>query len=319
MSGLPLGTVDAAFDVDILLYTNTPNPKLIKKYSSHQEASKIFGIFYGNRARNPQNKRYIPYIMMQEAMKDIKMQIFQDRNLILQKINEPIQNNPDKTESLSDNNDNTNNQNNLNTNSLLRNSEAIREQWKLKGGKLYSTTVSGGISYLSYNNDGFSMKGNGFNLGLNRGFYKFKAPQYTTGRSTWSSFSLFESIEFSQMKSTIEMAEIPDITSEYQTLTLALQLGYVKGIGRYLTETKWKGLVFGIHYKPTMVATISDSESDPYFNYTSFSIDISSASFNSAMNKIAPKPGYKFSLFVLPPINDKPLFINASLGITLYN
>lgn len=92
------------------------------------------------------------------------------------------------------------------------------------------------------------------------------------------------------------------------------------GLGRFLDKTSWKGVAIELNYKPVYSTYIPDEgEAQSNFNFSGFSIDFNGSNFTSTKNKIAPKAQVKFSIFILPPVNNMPFFMSINLGALWYS
>lgn len=211
-------------------------------------------------------------------------------------------------------------------------SEAIRKQWLEKGGTLKGTSFTGGVSYLFQETDDFYLEGYGVNAAYNQNVINLKVPQYTKGPAPWSSFHWGYGIAGSYTNTLVEIETIDvdgfgniyyttmEVESSFANLMVNLNAGFTFGLGRFLSQTQWKGAVVELNYKPTLNMWIpEEGESTTSFNFSGFSIDFNSSDFNSTMNKIAPKANFKFSLFFLPPVDDLPFFVSISLGAVWYS
>lgn len=211
-------------------------------------------------------------------------------------------------------------------------SEAIRKQWLEKGGTLKGKSFTGGLSYLFQETDDFYLEGYGINAAFNENIINLKVPQYTQGPAPWSSFHWGYGIAGSYTNTLVEIETIDvdglgniyyttmEVESSFANLMVNLNAGFTFGLGRFLSQTQWKGAVLELNYKPTLNMWIpEEGESTTSFNFSGFSIDFNSSDFNATMNKIAPKANFKFSLFLLPPVDDLPFFISISLGAIWYS
>jgi hypothetical protein len=90
-------------------------------------------------------------------------------------------------------------------------------------------------------------------------------------------------------------------------------------MGKFKEANNWKGTIVSLNYKPSLVMSIPEKgDSETSFNYLGFSINFSGANFDAFLDKIAPKPKTTFSIFILPAIDDKPFFLNLTLGLQFY-
>ena len=203
-------------------------------------------------------------------------------------------------------------------------SEAIRKEWLQKGGQLTGTSFVGGLSVLYKEDENFALNGAGLNVAYNQNLFNLKIPEYTTGPSSWSSFHFGYGLAGSYNTSTIEFYysefDLDPIESTSYQLDLNINVGLTLGLGRFIDKANWRGAAIELNYRPTY-STFIPEEGDPQsnFNFSGFSFDINGSNFTSSMNKIAPKAQMKFSLFILPPVKDLPLFVSINIGALWYS
>lgn len=213
-------------------------------------------------------------------------------------------------------------------------SEKIRQAWKTKGGKIRSTTMDIGYSYLSMSTDNMEMEGTGFSAAFAVSKFKLNVPDYETGKTTWTSFTYGMGFSYSLMtvdvnstytyssynyltNSYTEKTTYNNSSSGYSSITIPANFGLVIGLGKFKEANNWKGLIVSLNYKPSFVIPMTEG-AETSFNYMGFSINFSGANFNAFLDKIAPKAKTTFSIFVLPAINDNPFFLNLTLGLQFY-
>jgi len=203
------------------------------------------------------------------------------------------------------------------------NSDTIRQQWLAKGGNIIGMSYIGGLTFLSMNKPGIKMTGFGGQFAMTGTYLKFKVPEYKPGIRTWNSGVLGYTMmdQFFGSKTTIDVSGMEPFTSSSFSVNIMLSLngGYTFGLGKFKTETKWKGAAFELTYRPSLVMSIPESgEMDVSFNATGFGFDINFNSFTSNAAKLAPKAQSKLTLFILPPVKDMPLYVNVGYGLTFY-
>lgn len=221
-------------------------------------------------------------------------------------------------------------------------SDAIRQEWIRKGGKISYLSATYNYVYFKVTNDKVGdITGNGFGFSFYYNSFNLKIPEYTIGTSKWNSFTwglgydgLFYKTEMTMSDELYDMY----ITNNMVSLIIAANLGWTLGIGKFKTEEQWKGLALIFKYRPSLTIVGGSSEMnmvshsefvpnmntttqlDPNvnFNFGGFGFDIQMSNYYATLNKIAPKPSLKLTAFLIPPIGDTPLFINIGLGINIY-
>lgn len=204
-------------------------------------------------------------------------------------------------------------------------SEAIRQQWLAKGGKLKGTSFLVGLSGMGQNTEMYDMAGVGFNLSFNQNFLNLQIPEHKEGPTSWNTYHFGYGLSGAYGIQTIDFPlayndYIDDIETTNLQFNINLNAGITFGLGKFIDKTNWRGLAVELNYKPTFAISIpGEGETSTDFNFAGFSIDFNKCNFTSTMNRIAPKAKFKLSIFVLPPIGDLPLFISLGLGAIWYN
>jgi hypothetical protein len=203
-------------------------------------------------------------------------------------------------------------------------SEAIRKQWLETGGSIKGTSYVGGLSVLYKELGDLELSGYGVNVAFNENFINLKVPEYGPGRKSWNSLHWGYGVSGSYFYTVVENIwgdyDFDPIESSFGSINVNLNLGLTYGTGVFLSKSNWKGGVIELNYKPTLTMSFPEgADASTDFNFTGFSFDVNTSDFTSTMNKIAPKANFKFSLFVLPPVNDLPFFLSLSLGAVWYS
>ncbi len=201
-------------------------------------------------------------------------------------------------------------------------SEAIRQQWLQKGGLLTGTSFVGGLSVLYKETDDIWITGAGLNMAFNQTIFNLKIPEYKAGPTSWTSFHFGYGLAGSANSVEIEFpgTGFDAVTSTSYQLDVSMNAGLTIGLGRFIDRTNWRGAAIELNYKPVYSTYIpEEGEAQSNFNFSGFSIDFNGSNFTSTMNKIAPKAQVKFSIFILPPVNDMPFFVSINLGALWYS
>lgn len=221
-------------------------------------------------------------------------------------------------------------------------SEAIRQEWLARGGKIkYTSVMATGVYYSMDIQDFGKMNGYGGGISTADNWINLKIPNYKTGLSTWNTYNYGWGTDLMLYRFNYGLSQPPiDMNIKCVTLTmlLSLNLGWTVGLGRFVDKGNWQGVALTLKYRPSLninnsINTITIESSDPLFagdpdtnsdiqfniNPGGFGFDLDLTSFSAVMNQLAPKPKAKISFFMLPPIGDNPLFISLSLGLSMYN
>jgi hypothetical protein len=221
-------------------------------------------------------------------------------------------------------------------------SDAIRQEWLRKGGKVSYTSISGNATYFNAkvkNYGNINGYGGGYSLFFNN--FNLKIPEYKPGITNWNSFNWgfgYDLVLYGMNWGFDEEFYRMDMSSFMVNLMFTGNIGWTLGVGKFKSQEQWKGVAFVFKYKPALnmamgASTIRITSDDPLFpdtetttnidptfnlNLGGFGFDIQFSNFYATMQKLAPKPTLKLSAFVLPPIGDSPLFISVGLGILIY-
>jgi hypothetical protein len=209
-------------------------------------------------------------------------------------------------------------------------SEALRQEWLARGGKIKNESVTFLGSYFRLNfGDQSNINGYGGGISASQNWLNLKIPEYKVGISTWNSLNY--GWGFDMLLYTFNFSiSVPPYTMETDVLSISYpiygNIGYTFGVGKFLDKANWKGVALTIKYRPSIMLNMmsiktkttptnslmpetTTTDTDAQFNAGGFGFDFEFSNFSATMNKLAPKPKTKFSFFMLPPIGDNPLFI----------
>lgn len=205
-------------------------------------------------------------------------------------------------------------------------SDKIREQWARQGGKLIGRSLQYMFTFAHMSikdplKTTTTIIGGGYNYTKN--FYNLKIPEYKKGLASWASFiyGTGASLNLHMAQVIVDMeAPMEDIESTGGSLVLMLtgNAGYTIGLGKFKTESNYKGVAIDLTYKPSIILTGGPGGSTTSFNYKGFGVDFSRNNFSAFANRIAPKAKSKFSFLFLPPLKDTPLMVTFGYGIVWY-
>jgi hypothetical protein len=203
-------------------------------------------------------------------------------------------------------------------------SEALRQQWISKGGRLINESFLGSVTLISLSKPDFTLSGGGGQFTYSASMLNFKVPELKKGSQTWSSFVYGTSVNIQFYGATMSMTGMKPIGMFTYNPSISLNGGYTFGFGKFVDETKWKGVAFELTYRPSLMMSmttiegVDKSETTFNLNMMGFGFDINFNSFTANAAKLAPKSQSKFSFFVLPPVKDMPLIISIGYGRTFY-
>lgn len=206
-------------------------------------------------------------------------------------------------------------------------SDDIRKQWARQGGEMVGRSLSYLLTFagMSVTSAGTTTKtviaGGGWTYTQNH--YKITMPQYKPGIATWNSFVYGMGLSANLHMSSVTIdpnpahLEMPIVGGSF-VFMLNGNFGYTLGLGKFKTETNYKGVALEFTYKPSIIATAFEGGSDTQINMKGFGFDITRNSFSAYANRIAPKAKSRFSFLLLPPIKDTPFMVSFGYGLTWY-
>lgn len=221
-------------------------------------------------------------------------------------------------------------------------SEALRQEWLTRGGKImYSSVMLTGTYFRLDLDDAGEMDGYGGGVSGAMNWINLKIPEYKTGLSTWNTHNIgigYDMLVYGFKYSYEASMMTVDVSTVTMSILLNLNLGWTLGLGKFVDEGNWKGVALTLKYKPSINLnyssmliemdssspyvsdyTATDSDGDAKFNAGGFGFDLDFSGYSATMDKLVPKPKTKLSFFVLPPIGDNPLFVSVSLGMSIYS
>ncbi len=221
--------------------------------------------------------------------------------------------------------------------------ENIRQEWLKRGGVIKNQTFTFNGVYFGLDLKDYNAKVTGYGGGFSYcdTWYKLKIPEFKPKLTTWTNISFgwgFDAMIYRYtFNGNFEVATI-DMEALNLSYPVFVTLGITVGLGRFIDVANWRGVVLTFKYRPsitfnqvssevttTITSPIYSSETNDYFdvnasvNAQAIGVDFEFSSFSASMSKLAPMPKAKFSLFVLPPVKNTPLFISLGIGISFYN
>jgi len=206
------------------------------------------------------------------------------------------------------------------------NSDRIREQWARKGGKITGKSLAINMSFASMTSKTTPksktiIAGSGYVLGQN--FYNLKIPEYKTGIATWTSliYGYSASVNLHMFQTTVEKTLTTKemvFSSGAFVFMFTGNIGYTLGLGKFKTQTDYKGFAVDLTYRPSIIASMAEGGGSTQLNMKGFGVDITRNSFSAFANSLAPRAKSRFSFLLLPPIKDTPLMITLGYGLVWY-
>ncbi|PKP36342.1 MAG: hypothetical protein CVT98_08185 [Bacteroidetes bacterium HGW-Bacteroidetes-15] len=225
----------------------------------------------------------------------------------------------------------------------VHSSEAIRQEWLRKGGKVNYTSVSFIGTYFRTDIENYGiLDGYGGGLSYFTNHLNLKIPEYKPGLTSWNSYNWgggFDFLIYSMKYGIDEELFRMDMNTLTMNMLFTLDLGWTLGVGKFKSVEQWRGVAFILKYRPAISLVMGSStvsieytspdipsstmasSIDPTFNFNfgGFGFDFQFSNFYATMDKLAPVPTMKLTAFILPPIGDSPLFISFGLGVLMYN
>lgn len=206
--------------------------------------------------------------------------------------------------------------------------QAIRNAWQERGGSITGREFGLGLAILYSDIDisgpgisGYTeISGVGGNIKFGLHNINLRPPNYENNRLSnfWASkigIDFEYSIFSTEVYSFISMDGFGSTTSSFSStqhqLNFVGNLGAFYGLGTsMISPLGWRGVELGFNYRPTLMIVIpEEGDADTNFNATGFSLDFSfGRELNTSLERIAPQPFRRLSLFFLPPIGDDGFF-----------
>ncbi|MBN2788938.1 MAG: hypothetical protein JXR69_01960 [Candidatus Delongbacteria bacterium] len=223
-------------------------------------------------------------------------------------------------------------------------SDAKRRCWLEDGGMLLQKSLSVNYTYASMQMDNMGIssdsdtqfKMNGFGISMSGALKFLSPPSYEGNKNSWNAFSIKFSFTGNQTYGSIEMpwfdygtmttynteANITQITIE-----LSPNIGYTFGIGKFLSESEWKGIMLGLYWKPNFTLSRSrmEIEEEYYegdltstFNPMGIQWTLDWGDFGDLSDHLAQEAHFSINGFFLPETDDTPLLISIGIGAVWY-
>ena len=221
-------------------------------------------------------------------------------------------------------------------------SEAIRQEWLRKGGKISYLSLGFVGTYFRMDVEDYGpISGFGFGQNYHYNRLNLKIPEYNPGITKWNSFNWgvgMDALAFqTKMNFTEELFDMKMETANI-SIMLSASFGWTLGVGKFRSEDQWVGVALTLKYRPSfsilfamtqtqiiskspyIQSSTSSSSGDPITDYNlgAIGFDLEFSNYYATMKKIAPRPRLKLSAFVIPPVGDLPLFVSVGLGISFY-
>lgn len=233
-------------------------------------------------------------------------------------------------------------------------SDAIRQEWLQRGGKIMYASMQGTVVYfrmdlsklgdMGGSNPGGTMTGWGGGYSMYINVIDLKIPEYKPGISTWRTINFGGGYDLVIYGMNFKSSYTEPFSGTTYTMKMSLtnlnilvagNFGYTVGVGKFLDEANWKGIAVTLKYRPSLTINVmnsimtmnpappgfiaqTDSKTETKLNMGGFGLDLEFSNYSASLSKLTPKARTKFSFFILPPVGKTPLFISLSLGVSLY-
>ena len=113
-------------------------------------------------------------------------------------------------------------------------------------------------------------------------------------------------------------------------LDFSIPLGYTFGVGKYLTQYEWKGIMIGLFWKPTysinivsysftsMGNTYESTSWDDAFSFTGFQWSFDFGDFDDMAEELAQEAHFTINGFILPETGSTPFMFSLGAGVVWY-
>ena len=210
-------------------------------------------------------------------------------------------------------------------------SDAKRRCWLEDGGVLKQKSMTLNYTHASMGMDlgtgaetDFTMNGFGFSMS---GVLKFlNPPNYSEGKNNWNAFSMGLMCTYSMTNGEIDISNTT-IGIVNRTFEFSTNLGYTYGIGKFWSESDWKGIMLGLYWKPsyTMSRSTQEINGKDYegdltgaFNAMGLQWTIDWGDFGALSDKLAQEAHLSINGFIIPETDETPLLISIGIGAVWY-
>lgn len=223
-------------------------------------------------------------------------------------------------------------------------SDAKRRCWLEDGGLLLQKSLSVNYTHASMQMDNMGIssdsdtqfKMNGFGIYMSGAFKFLSPPSYEENKNSWNAFSIKFSFTGNQTYGSIEMPWFDyDTMTSYNaeanitqvTIELSPNIGYTFGIGKFWSESEWKGIMLGLYWKPNFTLSRSrmEIEEEYYegdlastFNPMGIQWTLDWGDFGALSDHLAQEAHFSINGFFLPETDETPLLISIGVGAVWY-
>ena len=189
--------------------------------------------------------------------------------------------------------------------------EKKRQDWKKRGGTLFSFEVRGEGTYLS----GQSLSGYGGGVGGRIALFYLKPPDPSSTSSRWYAFRLGVGYDWSYMN-----VSAGGTSSSLQTAQLPFAVGGHVGLGGFGDAGQWSGAVLGFSWAPAFSSSkVSGQSPTGTFNYAGAELSLDFTTLDAIAESYGKKAHWRLSAFVLPPVTSEKIFLaTAGFGAVWY-
>ena len=123
-----------------------------------------------------------------------------------------------------------------------------------------------------------------------------------------------------------------DMSLTIGAFDFSIPLGYTFGVGKYLTQYEWKGIMIGLFWKPTYSINYSSITmpnpvgsgdwifGDWYdsFNFAGFQWSFDFGNFDDIAEDLAQEAHFTINGFILPETDSTPFMFSLGVGAVWY-
>lgn len=162
--------------------------------------------------------------------------------------------------------------------------------------------------------------GGGGGGGARLAFYFLTPPNPEVGRASLLALRTGAGAEVYYLAISPPGTNDPSISAT--VIQLPAAVGLMAGTGHFDGEGKWRGVVLGLDWHPTLTHTTvrwkgqSSSSTDPNLAGVRLTLDV--LSMDGVIDRLTPEPHFRASVIALPPVGHLPLYMSLGVGAAWY-
>ncbi|MCK4980185.1 MAG: hypothetical protein KAS62_07305 [Candidatus Delongbacteria bacterium] len=206
-------------------------------------------------------------------------------------------------------------------------SDSVRVCWLETGGFLLSQGLTCNITHASMDMDGDDFTLNGFGVSYLTSVKFISPPNYLAQKDSWNAYSYGFGFSENAM-----FGSVGEMQMSMLALDFSLPLGYTFGVGKYLSQYEWKGIMIGVFWKPTYSITYSSvtmpnpfgsgdwtfGSWDDSFNFRGFQWSFDFGDFDDMAEELAQEAHFTINGFILPETDSTPFMFSLGIGAVWY-